>query len=112
MDIDVPAVLDGVEVILLVDQFPGCVLTGLLDVCYHGRPGNTWRTLTSVSLAEVMTTTSIIDILLAASQKGVNAVHEPEGHYCHRFCTAIAPFWFSMEHLLTVLMPFWLSTDY
>ena len=24
---------------------------------------------------------------------------EPEGHYCHRHCTVIAPFWFSMEHL-------------
>ena len=50
---------------------------------------------------------------------------EPEGHYCssnlsrwepeRRYrCTksiAIAPFWFSMEHLWTAIMPFWLSTD-
>ena len=50
---------------------------------------------------------------------------EPEGRYCssnlsrwepeRRYrCTksiAIAPFWFSMEHLWTAIMPFWLSTD-
>ena len=24
---------------------------------------------------------------------------EPEGRYCHWLCTAIAPFWFSTEHL-------------
>ena len=35
---------------------------------------------------------------------------EPEGRYCHSLCIAIAPFWFSTEHLLTLLMPFWLST--
>ena len=36
---------------------------------------------------------------------------EPEGHY---FCTksmAIAPFWFSTEHLWSALAPFWLSAD-
>ena len=33
------------------------------------------------------------------------------GHYRHRLCTVIVPFWFSMEHLWTALMPFWLSTD-
>ena len=31
---------------------------------------------------------------------------EPEGHYRHRLCTAIAPLWFSIEHLLTTLTPF------
>ena len=36
---------------------------------------------------------------------------EPEGCYCHILCTAILPFWFSMEHLWTALMPFWLSND-
>ena len=36
---------------------------------------------------------------------------EPEGRYCHWLCTAIAPFWFSMEHLWAAIMPFWLSTD-
>ena len=36
---------------------------------------------------------------------------DPEGRFCHRLCTAIAPFWFSMEYLWTSLMPFWLSTD-
>ena len=36
---------------------------------------------------------------------------EPEGHYCQSVCTAIAPFWFSMEHCWIVIMPFWLSTD-
>ena len=36
---------------------------------------------------------------------------EPEGHYRHRLCTVIAPFWFSAEQLWTALMPFWLSTD-
>ena len=53
----------------------------------------------------------------------------PEGryHYSKMFCwepegpyrsiaidflnTAIAPFWFSMEHLWTLIAPFWLSTD-
>ena len=37
---------------------------------------------------------------------------EPEGRYCHRLCTVIAPFWFSTEHRWIVIMPFWLSTDY
>ena len=36
---------------------------------------------------------------------------EPEGHYHHWLYTAIAPFWFSTEHIWTALMPFWLSTD-
>ena len=36
---------------------------------------------------------------------------EPEGRYCHRLCTAIAPFLFSTEHPCKSLMPFWLSTD-
>ena len=36
---------------------------------------------------------------------------EPEGRYCHRLCTAIAPFWFSTEHLSIGITPFWLSTD-
>ena len=51
---------------------------------------------------------------------------EPEGHYCcqlcylenqkgpsyrYRHCTVIAPFWFSMEYLLAMLLPFWLLTD-
>ena len=36
---------------------------------------------------------------------------EQEGHYCHILCTAIVPFWFSMEHLWAVITPFWLSTD-
>ena len=36
---------------------------------------------------------------------------EPEGRYHHRLSTAIAPFWFSTEHLSIVIAPFWLSTD-
>ena len=37
---------------------------------------------------------------------------EPEGCYHHGICTAIAPFWFSTEHLSWILIvPFWLSTD-
>ena len=34
-----------------------------------------------------------------------------EGCYRHRVCTAIAPFWFSTEHLWNSITPFWLSTD-
>ena len=38
------------------------------------------------------------------SQNGVNAVQQysvenHEGRYRHRLCAAIAPFWFSTEHL-------------
>ena len=50
----------------------------------------------------------------AESQKGAIADQrcwEPEGRYCHRLCTAIATFWFSMEHLWAAITPFWLSTD-
>ena len=36
---------------------------------------------------------------------------EPEGRYRHRHCTAIAPFWFSTEHLWIVIATFLLSTD-
>ena len=36
---------------------------------------------------------------------------KPEGGYHHRLCTAIAPFWFSTEHLWILMVPFWLSTD-
>ena len=36
----------------------------------------------------------------------------PEGCCRHRHCTAIAPFWFSTEHLWILIAPFWLSTDY
>ena len=36
---------------------------------------------------------------------------EPKGHYRPRLCTAIAPFWFSTNHLYPVLTPFSLSTD-
>ena len=36
---------------------------------------------------------------------------EPEGHYHHRLCTVIMPFWFSMEHLSILIGPLWLSTD-
>ena len=36
---------------------------------------------------------------------------EPEGHYHCTMSTAIAPFWFSMEHLWIVIAPLWLSTD-
>ena len=36
---------------------------------------------------------------------------EPEGRYCCIKSMAIAPFWFSMEHLWTAIAPFWLSTD-
>ena len=34
---------------------------------------------------------------------------EPEGRYW--LCTAIAPFWFSTEHLWAAITPFWLSTN-
>ena len=36
---------------------------------------------------------------------------EPEGGYRNRLCTAIAPFWFSTDHLWTAVAPFWLATD-
>ena len=38
---------------------------------------------------------------------------EPEGCHHNRLCTAIAPFWLSMEHHWhwAALTPFWLSTD-
>ena len=36
---------------------------------------------------------------------------EPEGGYCCTKPMAIAPFWFSTEHLWSVITPFWLSTD-
>ena len=36
---------------------------------------------------------------------------KPERHYCCTKSMVIAPFWFSMEHHWTALMPFWLSTD-
>ena len=40
----------------------------------------------------------------AENMKGVNAVQRcsveaQKGHCRHRLCTAIAPFWFSTEHL-------------
>ena len=36
---------------------------------------------------------------------------DPEGRYCCIKSMAIAPFWFSMEHLWTAIAPLWLSTD-
>ena len=33
---------------------------------------------------------------------------ESEGRYIHRHCRAIAPFWFSIEHLWILISPFWL----
>ena len=36
---------------------------------------------------------------------------EPEGRYCCTKYMAIAPFWFSMEHLWILIAPFCLSTD-
>ena len=36
---------------------------------------------------------------------------EPEGRYCCTKSMAIAPFWFSTEHLWAAITPFWLSTD-
>ena len=36
---------------------------------------------------------------------------ESDGHYRSRLCTAIPPFWFSMEHHWIVIAPFWLSND-
>ena len=35
-----------------------------------------------------------------------------KGRYRHTLCTAIVPFWFSMEHLSTALMPFWFSMEH
>ena len=57
---------------------------------------------------------------------------EPKGRYCHRLCTAIAPFWFSTKHLSiligpcqywepegryrhrlsTAIVPFWVSKEH
>ena len=34
---------------------------------------------------------------------------EPERHYRHRVCMAVAPFWFSSDHLCKSLTPFWFS---
>ena len=36
---------------------------------------------------------------------------EPEGRYCCTKSVAIAPFWFSTEHLWSAIAPFWLSAD-
>ena len=36
---------------------------------------------------------------------------EPEGQYCCTKSMAIAPFWFSTEHLWSAIAPFWLSAD-
>ena len=36
---------------------------------------------------------------------------ESEGHYCHRLCTAKAPFWSSRKPLWILIVPFWLSTE-
>ena len=36
---------------------------------------------------------------------------EPEGRYCCTKSMAIAPFWFSTEHLWSAIAPFWLSAD-
>ena len=36
---------------------------------------------------------------------------EPEGRYCCTKSIAIAPFWFSTEHLWSAIAPFWLSAD-
>ena len=36
---------------------------------------------------------------------------EPEGRYRCTKSMAIAPFWFSMEHLWSAIVPFWLSAD-
>ena len=50
------------------------------------------------------------------SQKGVIVIQrmfrwEPEGRYRCTKSMAIAPFWFSTEHLWSAITPFWLSTD-
>ena len=51
------------------------------------------------------------------SQKGTitfqrcSVENHAEGLHQHRNGTAIAPFWFSMEHLSTLIAPFWLSHD-
>ena len=37
--------------------------------------------------------------------------YEPEGRHCCAKSMAIAPFWFSTEHLWTVLTSFWLAAD-
>ena len=36
---------------------------------------------------------------------------EPDGRYCCTKSMAIAPLWFSTEHLWMLIVPFWLSTD-
>ena len=40
-----------------------------------------------------------------------NVSWEPEGRYCCTKSMAMAPFWFSVEHLCSAITPFWLSTD-
>ena len=37
---------------------------------------------------------------------------EPEGRYHNRLCTAIVPFWFSIEHLWMVIAPFCRSLNW
>ena len=37
---------------------------------------------------------------------------EPEGRYCCTKSMAIAPFWFSREHLCSAIMPFWFSREH
>ena len=37
---------------------------------------------------------------------------EPEGRYYHGNYTAIASFWFSMEHLRILIAPFWFSMEH
>ena len=36
---------------------------------------------------------------------------DPEGRYRHRHCTAIAPFWFSMEHCWILILRHWLNLN-
>ena len=66
------------------------------------------NTLDDVSIYQWKGLPFIRHISSVESQKGAIAVQRC---YCHRLCTAIAPFWFSTEHLWTAIMSFWLSTD-
>ena len=58
-----------------------------------------------------------IHILSVDSQKDVIAVQRcsienQKGAIAVQSHMAIAPFWFSTEHLWSAITPFWLSTDY
>ena len=50
-------------------------------------------------------------MIIACKEKQHIVSWEPEGHYRYRFCSLMAPIWFSMDQRWTAFTPFWISTD-